>query len=189
MNEEWGVVSERVICDRRPWVLIREQDVMLPGGVLLHDYVLLDERDGCLIVAVTPDGQAIILEQYRHGRGEKEFGLPSGFLEAGDVDPLERAKQELLEETGYWSDDWQFLAHLFTNSNRGRQQFYFYLALDATKVATPAFESGESDITISLMPMQQLGEWLEKTNNNVGMAATTGILLALAAMQKRDRIT
>lgn len=184
---EWTVSSERIVHERLPWLRIREQDVILPDGEMLHDYVLLDERDGCLVFAVTRGGQAILLEQYRHGRGEREIGLPSGYLESGDADPLETAKRELLEETGYRTDDWMALGALFTNSNRGRQVFHFYLALDATKVAPPALESGEVGAVVRLMPAQGVEAWLGRVNGDVGMAATAGILLALASIRKGER--
>lgn len=184
---KWTVSSERVIYHSPPWLLVREQDVLLPGGELLRGYILLDERDGCLIAAVTRNGQMIMIEQYRHGRGETEIGLPSGFLEDSDADPLETAKRELLEETGYQSDAWIPLGVLFTNSNRGRQAFHFFLALDATKVAEQELEPGEDDAILRFLPIEEVEAWLATSNSNVGMAATTGIFLALSAVRREKR--
>lgn len=180
----WQVVDERVIYDARPWVIVREQDLMLPGGEHLEGYVLLDERDGCLVAAVTTGGELILLRQYRHGRGEPETGLPAGFLEGDDADPLETARRELLEETGHASDRWTSLGVLFTNSNRGRQVFHFFLALDAVPIAEQSLEPGEDDAELFLLPVEEVEAWLVSSNGDVGMAATAGILLALSAIRK-----
>jgi 8-oxo-dGTP pyrophosphatase MutT (NUDIX family) len=179
----WTVSSERVVHERPPWLRVREQDVILPNGDELRDYVLLDERDGCLVLAVTSDGRAILLEQYRHGRGEREIGLPSGFLD-GSEDPLNAARRELLEETGYAGDDWTHLGSLFTNSNRGRRLFHFYLAHGVEVAAPPTLESGEADIDAHLVPLRDLREWVAERNGDIGMAAMAGLLMGMAALER-----
>jgi len=183
----WQVIEERVLVDQPPWLTVREQDIKFPGGQILQNYILLDERDGCLVFAVTQDGRAILLEQYRHGRGTREVGLPSGFLDEGE-DPLAAARRELMEETGYAGHNWTSLGALFTNSNRGRQLFHFFLARDVRLVQGPEREVSERDITISLMRLDELKAYLAQSNGDIGMAAMAGILLGLAELEReRER--
>lgn len=180
---KWRVLDERVVHDASPWVTIREQDVMLPNGDTLTDYILFDERDGCLVFAVTDQGRVILLEQYRHGRGDREVGLPSGFLDDTE-DPLDTARRELLEETGYAGDHWTHLGSLFTDSNRGSQLFHFFLARDVAPIGSPDRGPGEVDIDVRLMSLDELTDYLVRSNGNIGMAAMTGILLGMAELER-----
>lgn len=182
----WQVLDERVVLDVGPWLTVRQQNVVLPNGDELHDYVLLDERDGCLVFAVTQDRRVILLEQYRHGRGEREIGLPSGFPDTGE-DPLDAARRELLEETGYTGDDWSHLGSLFANSNRGRQLFHFYLVQNVSQIICPVLEASEQDIAMRLVSLDEL-EHLTMTNSGaIGMAPMVGILMGLTALRKGEK--
>lgn len=182
----WQVLDERVLVEQPPWLTVKEQDVRLPGGQTLRNYIMLDLPDGCLIFAITPDGRALLLEQYRHGRGAREVGLPSGFID-GDEPPLETAKRELLEETGYAGDDWISLGALFTNSNRGTQLFHFFLARDVRPIRGPEREASERDITMRLKDLNELRAYLARSNGDIGMAAMTGILLGMAELERMKR--
>ncbi len=55
------------------------------------------------VLAITPDGKILVLDQEQPGR-DSFVCIPGGRIDAGE-DPLTAAKRELLEETGYASDD------------------------------------------------------------------------------------
>ena len=85
---------------------------------------VLIRPDGAFLLTTRPVGKAYA--------GSWEF--PGGKLEAGET--VEQAlKRELLEETGYRADSWEFLGDFITDANRGNGQGYLYLATGAEKVA------------------------------------------------------
>lgn len=97
-------------------------------------------KDGVTIVAVV--GDKIMVNSEEQPFIGKFLGLPAG--EAEGEDSLQDAKRELLEETGYVSDDWE---HWFTSEPKTSARLFFdnhfFIARDCRKVAEPRFDSGE----------------------------------------------
>ena len=68
--------------------------------------------------------------------------LPSG-IQDGPGEPVDQMKRELLEETGFASDEWQPLGTFFANAPRLDNRVHCFVALDARKVAEPELDDGE----------------------------------------------
>src|SRR5678816_446041 len=64
------------------------------------DAHLLEYADEIMIFALTKDQEVVLIKQYRHGVQEAILELPGGSVDDGET-PLEAAKRELMEETGY----------------------------------------------------------------------------------------
>jgi ADP-ribose pyrophosphatase len=72
-----------------------------------------------------------------------------------DEEPLVAAKRELLEETGYVSNDWTFLATRITQANAGGSWTHSFVARRCRKVAEP--NSGDlEEMTIELLAPAEL---------------------------------
>jgi len=63
-------------------------------------YYWLDPGDAAVVVALTDDGQVVLVEQYRPRLRRYSLGLPGGGVDACE-DPAVAAARELREETGY----------------------------------------------------------------------------------------
>lgn len=98
--------------------------------------------------------------QYRHGLGRMSVEIPAGVAEQGES-PLEAAKRELLEETGYESPCWQLQAILSPNPATSTNYTYCFLATEARKVSAQHLDRTE-DITIELMTPRQVRTLLEE---------------------------
>ncbi len=98
------------------------------------------------------DGKIIVVEQEQPVNG-KFFGLAGGRLEVNEK-PLDAAKRELLEETGYTSDDFELIEEF---DSYGLLQFkeYLYVARSCKKVAKPNPDGGEK-IELKLMTLDEL---------------------------------
>ena len=65
---------------------------------------------GAVCVVALDDANNIILErQFRYPFGRVIDEIPAGKLDSIDEDPLDAAKRELKEETGYTADTWAYL--------------------------------------------------------------------------------
>ena len=149
INEEgkWTVLSSEYLF-RRPWLTARKDVVQLPDGRINPEYYILEYPDWVNVIAVTTDGQMILERQYRHGLGKTCYELPCGVVEAGEA-PLEAAKRELLEETGYAGGQWFEWMNLSPNSSANTNMVHCFLATGVEKVAEQHLDATE-DISVSL---------------------------------------
>src|SRR6188474_1815299 len=71
----------------------------LSNGNLL-DATIFEFRSWANVVALTKKNEVVLVKQYRHGICDALLEFPGGVVEDGE-DPMDGAKRELLEETGY----------------------------------------------------------------------------------------
>ena len=125
----------------------------LPNGNLL-DATIFEFRKWANIVALTKNGEVVLVRQYRHGVCETFLEFPGGVVEDGE-DPQEGARRELLEETGYASSSVIQVGKLYPNPALQTNALYCFLALDAEKVSEQDLDAGE-DIEVHLVPLEEL---------------------------------
>lgn len=142
MSEEiWAISQERQIINH-PYVQLVYQSVELPGGRTIPDWPIIKTRDYVNAIVLNGQGQVMILEGYKHGLGRSSWQVLGGYLEPGE-NPLEAVKRELLEETGYHSDEWLFLGSHVVDANRFVGQGHFFLARNARQIAEPTYDDLE----------------------------------------------
>ena len=67
------------------------------------NYFTIQIPDSSVILPITTDEEFIIIKQYRETLNNYSLELPAGFIEK-DENPIDTAKRELFEETGYKSN-------------------------------------------------------------------------------------
>lgn len=98
-------------------------------------------------------GNKIIIEEQSQPDHKKFISLVSGRAEPGEA-PLTTAKRELLEETGYASNNWQvFMKH--RGSGKVIHETFYFIAKDCKKIKEPALDVGEK-IKTKLITFGQL---------------------------------
>ena len=94
-----------------------------------------------------------MVEQYRHGVDELTLEIPGGAANSGE-EAVESAKRELLEETGYSSDEWHPLGSLQANPAFMTNECSTFIALNCKKVAEQTLDPME-DIDVHLIPFDK----------------------------------
>ena len=98
-DKRWRVLSSEYLIDR-PWLRARKDEVQLPSGFVMYEYYVLEYPDWVNVVAITEEGDFVMERQYRHGLGKVCMEICAGVVEKGE-EPLQAAKRELEEETGF----------------------------------------------------------------------------------------
>jgi 8-oxo-dGTP pyrophosphatase MutT (NUDIX family) len=151
---DWHVLAEKQVYHNPPWLSVREQQVRLPNGHVIDDYVLAKGPDVAMVFAVTTTRQVLFVEQYKHGVKETIWDLPAGYIDAGE-DPLVAARRELEEETGYIGERWYPLHQLYADTNRSNNTYHFYLALEVKPTGVRHLDETEN-IRVHQVPLAEI---------------------------------
>lgn len=89
----------------------------------------LNAPDWINVIAQTKDGQIVLIYQYRHGIDKVSLEIPGGAIDANE-EPLETAKRELKEETGYESPNWIYLGKTSVNPAFMSNYTFLFLATE-----------------------------------------------------------
>ena len=99
-HRPWKVLNSEYLA-HEPWFTVRREAVELPGGARIPSYYVLEYPDWVNIIARTDDGRFLLIDQYRHGLGRTSYEIVAGVRDPQDATPLDAARRELYEETGY----------------------------------------------------------------------------------------
>ena len=115
---------------------------------------VLEAPDWVNVVALTPAEELVVVRQYRFGNGEVTLEIPAGIVERGEKSS-HAAIRELKEETGFASDDWEYLGWVAPNPAYLNNRCHHWLARDAKKIAAPALDAGEN-LSVEILSLEQL---------------------------------
>ena len=128
----WKTLSKETILDHGKFLRVENHQVELPDGKLISQWGWVVTPDFVNIVAVTTDEKFLCFRQTKYAIRDLTLAPVGGYMENGEI-PLNAAKRELLEETGYTSESWISLGSFPVDGNRGAGIANLYLALNAVK--------------------------------------------------------
>ena len=155
--QKWKTLESQYLI-QRPWLTARKDIVRLPNGTIHPEYYILEYPDWVNVIAISSDGEFVMVEQYRHGLGDVFTELVAGVIESGEH-PLAAAKRELLEETGFGGGDWILLSVISQNPASTNNLTYCYLAVGVKKLRPQNLDKTE-DIRVRILPEETVREML-----------------------------
>jgi len=168
--EIWKRQSSEEIADCRVFK-VREDFCRRESDAAEHNFFVVESPDWVNIIALTEDNAIVLIEQFRHGTQEIILEIPGGMVDEGEQAEA-AARRELLEETGYSSDEFIFLGKSRPNPAIQTNWIYHYLALDCEKTEETAFDEHES-VATKLVPLAEI-ENLIKSGEITHSLAITG---------------
>jgi ADP-ribose pyrophosphatase len=105
-------VSTKVLHRFRIFAIV-EQALRLPSGRTVVGQVV-HHPGAVVIMPQLEDSRLLLIAQYRFAVGETLLEFPAGTLEMGE-EPLQCAKRELIEETGYRADHWHPMGIIYSS--------------------------------------------------------------------------
>lgn len=150
----WEEIStEHIVEDE--WIDFRKSAYRLPDGSLFEPFYSYSRRDYVVIVASDTDGNYLCVRQFRQGIKKVTTEFPAGGIErkggkpygkAQDVSAQEAiaaARRELLEETGYESDDWKYLFAVPSNATITDNYAHIFVARNCSRVSGQSLDETE----------------------------------------------
>lgn len=158
-NRKWKVVESKHILNLGPWLNVRQEVVELPSGQQIPTWFVLEFPNWINVIAVTKDGEMVMIDQYRHALGETHYELVAGVVDPGE-ELIEAAKRELLEETGFGGGEWVPFMQLSPNPTNHSNMSYTFLATGVEKL-TEQHQEATEDIRVHVMSKEDVRELLE----------------------------
>ena len=174
--------SRRILQDE--WISLRADTCRTPEGALIEPYYVLDYPDWVNLVALTADEQVVLVRLYRHGLARTLLEIPGGAVDPTDASPLEAARRELLEETGFTTGSIVESGVMAPNPASQSNLVHSFLATGCRRVAEPE-DSVTERMETELVPLDEFvrmvlaGELLHALH----------ISSALFALQRLGRLT
>ncbi|MFH1569055.1 MAG: NUDIX hydrolase [Gemmatimonadota bacterium] len=144
--EPWPTLASQDLGDYRVFKVRRDRR-RSPRTGEEHDFYILDMPEWVNIIALTPEGKAVLIRQFRHGTGEASLEIPGGVVDAGDGSLEEAARRELLEETGFEAAEVVHIGTVTANPAIQNNRCHTFLARGARRVSDQRLDRGE-DITV-----------------------------------------
>lgn len=177
-RNKWAILESEYLI-QRPWLTARRDKVQLPDGRIIPEYYVLEYPDWVNVIAITADGQFVMERQYRHAAGSTNFELPCGVMEKGE-EPLEAAKRELKEETGYGGGKWQELMVLSANPTAMTNMTHCFLAVGVEKMSKPHLDPTE-DLSVHLLSREEVCNLIQ--NNEIIQSLMVAPLLKYLSIE------
>ena len=130
------------------------------------------------------DPWIVIERQYRHAALRYLWELPAGKLDPGE-DPLEGAKRELAEETGYQARKWKPLVEYYGSPGFLGESMKVFIAEGL--VAGDAHPEDDEQIEFRLVKLSDLLKMIDKGEIIDGKTLTSVLLYARIRARKRNK--
>lgn len=156
----WTVRSSELLVSDR-WIRLRADECEDAAGRTISPYYVLEPAEWISVLALDEHGQAILVEEYRHGAGIVALGTIGGAVEPGEA-PAMAAARELREETGHDADEFIDLGATWANFGNHTNRVHHFLARGCTRVGDQTLDEGEV-ITVRTLPVAGLEEHLSQS--------------------------
>ncbi len=131
----------------------------LPGyDGKMRTFEKVKRQDTAMIISITEEGKIVLAKEEQPGK-QSSIGLVGGRIDEGE-EPLEAAKRELLEETGYEAREW-LLFDAFQPVSKMEWAIYIFIAKGCRKMAQQNLDGAEK-IELLLVSFDEFVEMLLK---------------------------
>jgi ADP-ribose pyrophosphatase len=163
------------------WLTLSRHALVDPEGAALpHPVYTIDMGDWVNVLAITPARELVLVRQHRFGTEQDSLEIPGGMLDP-DEPPLEAARRELEEETGFTAPRWRSLGWNHPNPALQSNKLYTFVAEDAALTHDTSLDPLE-DCRVELAPLADLPAMLSRGDIRHAL-----VLVALYQLLLEDR--
>jgi ADP-ribose pyrophosphatase len=154
----WKRLSSKDIVSSR-WLRVSEDKCQLPSGLVLEQFFVIHEAEWVHVVALSEDGELLTVRQYRYAGDAFCAEFPGGVIAPGE-EPIRAAQRELLEETGYVAEQWEYVRWLFANPARQTNKIHLFVAREISHKASQKLDASE-EIEFAFMPRASIQDSID----------------------------
>ena len=161
MNKDYSYLNEERIDGEKIFdgvvVHLERDKVRLPNGNEGVREVIRHVGAVC-VIPVFENGDVLVERQFRYPHAKVILEIPAGKLDSKSEDPLDAAKRELFEETGYTADKMTLLGELYTTPAFVDEVIWMYLAEGLSTKDNKQHLDADEFLAVERIPLDTLCE-------------------------------
>jgi 8-oxo-dGTP pyrophosphatase MutT (NUDIX family) len=171
----------RRVAYENAWITVYHDDVLRPDGTPGIYGVVSFKTRAVGVVPIGEDGRLLLVGQYRYTLGADSWEIPEGGVPF-DEDPLDGARRELAEETGYTAAEWRDLGPFATSNSITDETGRLFVATGLT--AGEPHPDGTESLTTRWLTLDEAVAMVERGEITDAMSQ---IALLRVALERQRR--
>ena len=171
----WRTIESEKLLET-DFVTVKRSKVELPDGAVIEDFFTVGIQDAAMVAALTAEGDILLKKEFRYACGCDVTECPAGMFEKGE-EPLDVAKRELLEETGYTSSDWTYLGPTLESTSKLTNTMHLFLAKNCIRQGEQHLDRFER-ISLMKVPLAEAVDMV--MNGEINANSTAHLILKVA---------
>lgn len=169
-NMQWEVLDSKYLF-KENWFTVRRERCKTPEGKIVDPYYVFEFPNWVNAMALTREGDILLVRQYRHALRETILEIPGGCIDDIDISPEAAMRRELLEETGYCFETVEALGEISPNPSTNTNITYMFLAKGGIKVQEQELDPNE-EIEVYLYKPDEVMAMLKENKIRQSLHAT-----------------
>lgn len=150
---KWKTISSEYLSSHQ-YFTARKDKCETPDGKIIDEYFVVELPTTVCAVAITEEGEVLMVRQYRHPIKETIIEIPGGFIDKGET-PEQAMLRELKEETGYEFSSIKNVGKVAANPGVLDNYTYLFLALGGKKTSAQKLDKNE-ELEVEKVSLQEL---------------------------------
>ena len=153
LRDPADVTSSERVFHGKVWD-IRRDEFGFAGHPVVREY--MDHPGAVAVLAIDDQDRVLLINQYRHPVGLRDWELPAGLLDVAGEAPIAAARRELAEETDLVAEHWSELITFHTSPGGSNETLHVFEARGILPTAAFARVEEEAEIVLRWAPLDEV---------------------------------
>lgn len=173
------VTSSERVFEGRVWD-VRRDEFTFAGHTIAREYV--DHPGAVAVLAIDDQDRVLLINQYRHPVGLRDWELPAGLLDIDGEPPLDAARRELAEETDLEAEHWSEMITFHTSPGGSNETLRVFEARGLQPTQPFERTEEEAEIVLRWVPLAEAVDAVLE-----GRLSNSIVIIAVLAAHARRR--